>query len=304
VLVCGGDGSVGWVLKEIDELNLHKKCQIGVLPLGTGNDLARVLGWGAVLDDDNQLPKLLESFERATTKMLDRWSIMTYETPILKATSITNTSNINNINTATSQLNVTCSIPNDNNNNDNHNNNNQNSPPEFKTSFYHDNDHDLDHEATNFMQSYNFARLEETVWYHLNNMLQNENISQVIESSLKFNDTLNELLIKVYTVYSEFTSSNNSPSVAISEEELRKVNAMQAVVTDQCISLKFALDEFFLLLKNELKPNLSKKVNVKNVLEKAQKSMTSSESEEEEEERNQDDQDIDKGVYLKHITKF
>ncbi len=49
-----------------------------MLPLGTGNDLARVLGWGAALDDDNQLAKLLESFERATTKMLDRWSMMTY----------------------------------------------------------------------------------------------------------------------------------------------------------------------------------------------------------------------------------
>lgn len=82
VLVCGGDGSVGWVLKEIDNLNLHKQCQIGVLPLGTGNDLARVLGWGAALDDDNQLAKLLEFIERATTKMLDRWSMMTYEVPL------------------------------------------------------------------------------------------------------------------------------------------------------------------------------------------------------------------------------
>ncbi|RNA13764.1 diacylglycerol kinase delta [Brachionus plicatilis] len=58
--------------------NSDFKCQIGVLPLGTGNDLARVLGWGSALDDDNQLPKLLETFERATTKMLDRWSIMAY----------------------------------------------------------------------------------------------------------------------------------------------------------------------------------------------------------------------------------
>ncbi|XP_060799284.1 diacylglycerol kinase delta-like isoform X3 [Neoarius graeffei] len=80
ILVCGGDGSVGWVLSEIDTLTLHKQCQLGVLPLGTGNDLARVLGWGAACDDDTQLPQILEKLERASTKMLDRWSIMVYET--------------------------------------------------------------------------------------------------------------------------------------------------------------------------------------------------------------------------------
>ncbi|KAK1903400.1 Diacylglycerol kinase delta [Dissostichus eleginoides] len=82
ILVCGGDGSVGWVLSEIDKLNLHKQCQLGVLPLGTGNDLARVLGWGPSCDDDTQLPTTLEKLERASTKMLDRWSIMTYEIKI------------------------------------------------------------------------------------------------------------------------------------------------------------------------------------------------------------------------------
>ncbi|XP_034024904.1 diacylglycerol kinase delta-like isoform X2 [Thalassophryne amazonica] len=80
ILVCGGDGSVGWVLSEIDTLMLHKQCQLGVLPLGTGNDLARVLGWGSACDDDTQLPEILEKLERASTKMLDRWSIMVYET--------------------------------------------------------------------------------------------------------------------------------------------------------------------------------------------------------------------------------
>ncbi|XP_058489017.1 diacylglycerol kinase delta-like isoform X2 [Solea solea] len=80
ILVCGGDGSVGWVLSEIDALTLHKQCQLGVLPLGTGNDLARVLGWGSACDDDAQLPQILEKLERASTKMLDRWSIMVYET--------------------------------------------------------------------------------------------------------------------------------------------------------------------------------------------------------------------------------
>uniref|UniRef100_A0A8C9Y5D2 diacylglycerol kinase (ATP) n=1 Tax=Sander lucioperca TaxID=283035 RepID=A0A8C9Y5D2_SANLU len=86
ILVCGGDGSVGWVLSELDKLNLHKQCQLGVLPLGTGNDLARVLGWGGLCDDDAQLLQILEKLERATTKMLDRWSVMTYE--VLKFLSL------------------------------------------------------------------------------------------------------------------------------------------------------------------------------------------------------------------------
>uniref|UniRef100_A0A8C9UBJ8 Diacylglycerol kinase n=1 Tax=Scleropages formosus TaxID=113540 RepID=A0A8C9UBJ8_SCLFO len=81
ILVCGGDGSVGWVLSELDKLGLHKQCQLGVLPLGTGNDLARVLGWGGLCDDDTQILQILEKLERATTKMLDRWSVLTYEVP-------------------------------------------------------------------------------------------------------------------------------------------------------------------------------------------------------------------------------
>lgn len=60
----------------------QKQCQVGVLPLGTGNDLARVLGWGASCDDDTHLPQLLEKYEKAGTKMLDRWSIMTFQRSI------------------------------------------------------------------------------------------------------------------------------------------------------------------------------------------------------------------------------
>ncbi|XP_048481979.1 diacylglycerol kinase eta [Plutella xylostella] len=78
-LVCSGDGSVGWVLQEIDKLDMHRQVQTAVLPLGTGNDLARVLGWGASCDDAASLPQLIERYERASTKMLDRWSIMTFE---------------------------------------------------------------------------------------------------------------------------------------------------------------------------------------------------------------------------------
>ncbi|XP_076269498.1 diacylglycerol kinase eta isoform X2 [Rhynchophorus ferrugineus] len=82
ILVCSGDGSVGWVLSEIDKLDMHKQCQVAVLPLGTGNDLARVLGWGASCDSDAHLPQLLEKYERASVKMLDRWSVMAFERTI------------------------------------------------------------------------------------------------------------------------------------------------------------------------------------------------------------------------------
>ncbi|KAL3250958.1 hypothetical protein MRX96_055297 [Rhipicephalus microplus] len=71
VLVCAGDGSVSWVLSEMDRLSLHRQCQTGVLPLGTGNDLARVLGWGSVCDDDAQLPQLLEKYTHAAPRLLD-----------------------------------------------------------------------------------------------------------------------------------------------------------------------------------------------------------------------------------------
>uniref|UniRef100_A0AAR5PEH3 Diacylglycerol kinase n=1 Tax=Dendroctonus ponderosae TaxID=77166 RepID=A0AAR5PEH3_DENPD len=82
ILVCSGDGSVGWVLSEIDKLDMHKQCQVAVLPLGTGNDLARVLGWGASCDSDAHLPQLLEKYERASVQMLDRWSVMAFERTI------------------------------------------------------------------------------------------------------------------------------------------------------------------------------------------------------------------------------
>lgn len=55
---------------------------MAVLPLGTGNDLARVLGWGSSCDDDTHLPQLLDKYEKASTKILDRWSIMAFERTI------------------------------------------------------------------------------------------------------------------------------------------------------------------------------------------------------------------------------
>lgn len=50
--VAGGDGSVGWVLGCLG--SLHKQGRepvppVGIIPLGTGNDLSRSFGWVSTL---------------------------------------------------------------------------------------------------------------------------------------------------------------------------------------------------------------------------------------------------------------
>ncbi|KQK01069.1 diacylglycerol kinase 3 isoform X1 [Brachypodium distachyon] len=49
IVVAGGDGTVGWVLGCLQDLYRLKREPVpptGIIPLGTGNDLARSFGWG------------------------------------------------------------------------------------------------------------------------------------------------------------------------------------------------------------------------------------------------------------------
>lgn len=115
VLVCGGDGTVGWVLAALEEMRPRLACpepSVAILPLGTGgvsrqvrgwglgvypclpvfgrslgqrvslhlapapgNDLGRVLRWGAGYSGEDPL-SMLVSVDEADAVLMDRWTIL------------------------------------------------------------------------------------------------------------------------------------------------------------------------------------------------------------------------------------
>ncbi|XP_060242980.1 diacylglycerol kinase epsilon isoform X3 [Meriones unguiculatus] len=79
VLVCGGDGTVGWVLDAVDEMKIKGQekyiPQVAVLPLGTGNDLSNTLGWGTGYAGEIPVAQVLRNVMEADGVKLDRWKV-------------------------------------------------------------------------------------------------------------------------------------------------------------------------------------------------------------------------------------
>jgi diacylglycerol kinase (ATP) len=104
ILVCGGDGTISWIISALEALNLKadqaaqaigglqyqrqpqqrqqqqrkKWPPIAILPLGTGNDLSRIHGWGGGYNNESLLT-ILEQVSEAYISLLDRWEMVIEE---------------------------------------------------------------------------------------------------------------------------------------------------------------------------------------------------------------------------------
>lgn len=78
MIICGGDGTIHWVMNELTKHDLDlRSVAFGVLPIGTGNDFCRSIGWNPDKADFTLkgLIKQLGEWEEAIIKKYDLWDV-------------------------------------------------------------------------------------------------------------------------------------------------------------------------------------------------------------------------------------
>ncbi|XP_073149007.1 diacylglycerol kinase 4-like [Henckelia pumila] len=81
IVVAGGDGTVGWVLCCLGELNKQGRLPIpatAVIPLGTGNDLSRSFHWGGSFPFNwkSSIKRTLDKVANGPLAHLDSWHVL------------------------------------------------------------------------------------------------------------------------------------------------------------------------------------------------------------------------------------
>ncbi|KAL6543220.1 Diacylglycerol kinase 5 [Orobanche hederae] len=78
VIVAGGDGTAGWLLGVVSDLNLSPPPPIATMPLGTGNNLPFSFGWGKKNPgtDHQSVKAFLEQVKHAKEMKVDSWHIL------------------------------------------------------------------------------------------------------------------------------------------------------------------------------------------------------------------------------------
>lgn len=77
VIICGGDGTINWAINELYKNNVDlQQVYFGVLPIGTGNDFCRGLGWPVTFDyTTDNLTTQIKKWIEADLQKYDLWDV-------------------------------------------------------------------------------------------------------------------------------------------------------------------------------------------------------------------------------------
>lgn len=83
-LVAGGDGTFSWVANAVEKLNLSH-VRLIIIPLGSGNDMSRAMGWGIKFPGTKKILAYLDYLNTAKPHLLDVWRLNAVEDPSLNS---------------------------------------------------------------------------------------------------------------------------------------------------------------------------------------------------------------------------